>query len=617
MNPLKRLASQTAVYGLSSILGRFLNYLLVPLYTYTFVPADYGVVAEFYAYMGFLAVLMTFGMETGYFRFRSKGDDDPNTVLATVLRFLILVNGMFLALAVAFQQPVADLLRHAAHPEYIWWVAAILAMDSVGNAAFARLRAENNALRFAGIKLVEIGANIGLNVFFIVLCRQAFEADPESVLGRLWDPDIGVGYVFLSNLAASGLKLVLLTPQFRGALTGFDGELFRRMLRYSLPMVVIGMAGIVNEMLDRAALKYLLPYDDATNMAQLGIYSACYKLSILMTLFIQAFRYAGEPFFFSYAKQRDAKQVYALVLNWFVIFCVFIFLMVTLYLDLFQYFVGSDYREGLRVVPVLLLANLLLGVYVNLSIWYKLTDRTLLGAWVALAGAGITVLSLWLLVPTFGYEGAAWAHLICYGAMVVLSYALGRRYYPVPYDLLRVFGYIGLGLALYAAGRWLTDQAGWNPFVAGSLLLAAYLAVVALLDGRTLLNARSGSAQGAEDEVASSDVAEATATAPDGAHRTEQHPRAPRQASARQTLSRKTTFERRHGRAGRPQATMRPAATEPAQRRIRRPNLSHLDLGLAVAAALLAGLSLAFNEADKAPLYLLLAYLLWRLSRRR
>ena len=491
MNPLKRLASQTAVYGLSSIIGRFLNYLLVPLYTYTFAPADYGVVAEFYAYMGFLAVLLVFGLETGYFRFRSSGEREPPVVFATVVRTLIVANSGFLLAAVLLQQPIADLLRHTAHPEYIWWVAAIVALDSVGAAAFARLRAEDKALRFAGIKLTEIGANIGLNLFFIVICRQAFEADPGSFLGRLWDPAIGIGYVFLANLAASGLKILLLTPQLKDGLFGagaiFDAELFKRIVRYSLPMVIIGMAGIVNEMLDRAALKYLLPYDDATNMAQLGIYSACYKLSILMTLFIQAFRYAGEPFFFAYAKQRDAKQLYALVLNWFVISCVFIFLLVTLYLDLFQYFVGADYREGLSVVPVLLVANLMLGVYVNLSIWYKLTDRTLLGALVALLGAGITIAMLWLLVPVYGYQGAAWAHLACYSAMVALSYLLGRRYYPVPYDVTRVFGYIALGLGLYGAGRWLTTGLGWNSFVAGTLLMLAYLAVVAVLDGRKLV----------------------------------------------------------------------------------------------------------------------------------
>ena len=486
MNPLKRLASQTAVYGLSSIIGRFLNYLLVPLYTYSFAPAEYGVVAEFYAYMGFLAVLLVFGLETGFFRFRSAAGHAPDIVFATVLRFLVLINLGFVLAAYLLQQPVAELLRHAAHPEYIWWTAAIIAMDSIGAAAFARLRAEEKALQFAAIKLIEIGANIGLNLFFIVLCRQAVETDPQSLFGRLWDPAIGIGYVFVANLAASALKLLLLTPQFRAGLAGFDGVLFRRMIRYSLPMVVIGLAGIVNEMLDRAALKYLLPYDDATNMAQLGIYSACYKLSILMTLFIQAFRYAGEPFFFAYAKEANAKETYALVLNWFVIFCVFIFLLVTLYLDLFQYFVGAAYREGLHVVPVLLLANLLLGVYVNLSIWYKLTDRTLLGAGVALIGAFITIAALWFLVPVYGYEGAAWAHLLCYGVMVVLSYVLGRRFYPVPYDLIRVAGYILLGLGLFAANAVLTERLGWNGWLSATLLMVLYLGLVLALDGRRL-----------------------------------------------------------------------------------------------------------------------------------
>jgi O-antigen/teichoic acid export membrane protein len=489
MNPLKRLASQTAVYGVSSIIGRFLNYLLVPLYTYTFAPAEYGVVAEFYAYMGFFAVLLVFGLETGFFRFRAGGEHAPDIVFATVLRFLVLINAGFLVAAYLLQQPIAELLRHAANPEYIWWVAAIIAMDSVGAAAFARLRAEEKALQFVGIKLIEIGANIGLNLFFILLCRQAFETDPDSFLGQLWNPDIGIGYVFLANLAASALKLLLLAPQFRAGLTGFDAALFRRMIRYSLPMVVIGLAGIVNEMLDRAALKYLLPYDDATNMAQLGIYSACYKLSILMLLFIQAFRYAGEPFFFAYAKERDAKQVYALVLTWFVIFCVFIFLLVTLYMDLFQYFVGAAYREGLSVVPVLLLANLLLGIYVNMSIWYKLTDRTLLGAGVAVIGALITIVALLILVPVYGYEGAAWAHLICYAAMVLISYLLGRRFYPVPYDLPRVTGYIALGLALYAGHLALVEQLGWNGWVSASILMTGYLALVLMVDGRRLRRA--------------------------------------------------------------------------------------------------------------------------------
>jgi O-antigen/teichoic acid export membrane protein len=490
VNPLKRLASQTAVYGVSSVLGRFLNYLLVPLLTYSFAPAEYGVVAEFYAYMGFLAVFLVFGLETGYFRFRAGGERPPAVVYATVLRFLVLANLAFLILAFAWRQPAADLLRHPDNPEYIWWCAAILALDSIGAAAFARLRAENRALRFAVVKIIEIAINVGLNLFFILGCRAAFETDPGSWLGRLWDPAVGIGYVFIANLAASVIKLLLLAPEYKGALRGFDVPLFARLLRYSLPMVIIGMAGIVNEMLDRAALKYLLPYDDATNMAQLGIYSACYKLSILMTLFIQAFRYAGEPFFFAYAKRADAGRTYAIVLNWFVIFCVFIFLLVTLFLDVFQYFVGAAYREGLFVVPVLLLANLLLGVYINLSIWYKLTDRTLMGAWVSLLGAGITVVILITLVPIFGYAGAAWAHLACYSAMVAVSYLLGRRYYPVPYDVRRVAGYIGVGLGLYGVSRLMVGVLGWQAPVVGAVLLALFLVLVFFADGRALVRRR-------------------------------------------------------------------------------------------------------------------------------
>ncbi len=487
MSPLKRLASQTAVYGVSSVVGRFLNYLLVPLFTYTFAPAEYGVVSEFYAYMGFLAVLLVFGLETGYFRFRDGNGASPEQVYATALRFVTLTNGAFFVAALLLRQPVADLLRHGAHPEYIWWIAGILAMDSVGAVAFARLRAEQRAARFAGIKVVEIGVNIGLNLFFIVLCRRAFETDPDSALGALWHPALGVGYIFLANLAGSAVKLVLLAPQLRGVLDGFDRALFARLIRYSLPMVIIGFAGIINEMLDRAALKYLLPYDLATNMAQLGIYSACYKLSILMSLFIQAFRYAGEPFFFAYARQTDARETYARVLNWFVILCVLIFLGVTLYIDLFKYFIGAPYRVGLDVVPVLLLANLLLGIYVNLSIWYKLTDRTLMGAGVSLGGAGVTVALLLWWVPLYGYMGAAWATLVCYATMVLLSWALGRRYYPVPYDLKRVLGYVALGLLLYGADRQLISLADMHAPVAGTLCMAVFVALVLWLDGRVLL----------------------------------------------------------------------------------------------------------------------------------
>jgi O-antigen/teichoic acid export membrane protein len=486
VNPFKRLAAQTAVYGISSIVGRFINYLLVPLFTYYFTPLEYGVVSEFYAYAGFFAVLLAFGFETGYFRFRDREGSEPDVVYATALRFLLASNLVFFVLLLASSDSLAQALRHGEHPEYVWWMAAILAMDAIGSIAFARLRAQERALRFAAIKVVEILVNVALCLFLIVYCRGAYEQAPDSLLGALWDPAVGVGYIFIANLLASGAKLLLLAPQLRGVVNGFDAALFGRMLRYSLPMVIIGFAGVANEMLDRALMKYLLPYDMETNLAQLGIYSACYKLSILMSLFIQAFRYAGEPFFFAHAKERNAPQTYASVLNYFVIFCVFIFLLVTLYMDVFQYFIGEAFRVGLEVVPILLVANLLLGVYVNLSIWYKLTDRTLMGAAVSIGGALITVACLLWWVPLFGYVGAAWATLACYSSMVLASYLLGRRYYPVPYDVTRVLGYIGLGIMLYLANKQIVAGTGAPALLSGTALLLIYLAIAYALDGKKL-----------------------------------------------------------------------------------------------------------------------------------
>ena len=491
MNPLKSLASQTAIYGVSSIVGRFLNYLLVPLFTYYFSPAEYGVVSEFYAYMGFFAVLLVFGLETGYFRFRNKDNPDSDIAYATALRFLISANVGFFIIILFFDRTIASALQYADHPEYVWWAAAIVTLDSIAAVAFARLRAENKATRFASIKIVEIFVTIVLNLFFIIYCREAHSQAPDSLAGRLWDPAIGVGYIFIANLVGSSIKSVLLLPQLRGVVLGFSRELFGKLIRYSLPMVVIGFAGVINEMLDRAILKYLLPYDMNTNMQMLGIYSACYKLSILMSLFIQAFRYAGEPFFFAYADKSDAKNVYANVLNYFVIFCVFIFLFVTLYIDVFKYFIGAPFRTGLTIVPILLLANLFLGIYVNLSVWYKLTDRTMLGAYVAIGGAALTVaLNFWW-IPIMGYIGAAWATLACYASMALASYLLSRKYYPVPYDVKRITGYIVLGLILYISNQQLIAATGIHALFSGTLFLVIYLVIAYVLDAKKLLRFRT------------------------------------------------------------------------------------------------------------------------------
>lgn len=487
MGILGKLASQTAIYGISSIFGRFLNYLLVPLYTYSFSAAEYGVVSEFYAYAGFFSVLLLFGFETGYFRFRNKDNPKRDLAYSTALLFILLVNLYFFLFILLINPKLSAALNYGNHPEYVIWFAIILSLDAVASIPFARLRAENKALRFAAVKVTEILVTVLLSLFFILYCPKVYKENPASWISLVYQPSIGLGYIFIANLIASAAKFLMLLPQLKGLAWGFDSDLFMRMVKYSLPMVVIGFAGIINEMLDRALLKYLLPYDHQTNLKMLGIYSACYKLSILMSLFIQAFRYAAEPFFFAYAENSDARKIYADVLKFFVIFCMFIFLLVTLYIDFFKYFIGDEFRSGLDVVPILLLANLFLGVYVNLSIWYKLTDRTLLGSMVSLGGALLTIQLNLYWIPLYGYRGSAWATLVCYAAMAFASYLLGRKYYPVAYDTKRIMGYIGLGVVLYLAReRWLMTP-DWKPWLTASAMMSVYLLTVLLFERRQLI----------------------------------------------------------------------------------------------------------------------------------
>ncbi|WP_150047802.1 MULTISPECIES: polysaccharide biosynthesis C-terminal domain-containing protein [Methylomonas] len=486
MSVLKKLASQTAIYGLSSIVGRFLNYLLVPLYTYTFSASEYGVVSELYAYAGFFAVLLVFGLETGYFRFRQKPEFAGEAVYANALSLIVVANLLFVLGVYCYLPSIAQTLGYSDHPEYLLWFSVILAVDAVTALPFARLRAENRAWRFAGIRLAEIAVTIGLNLFFLLLCPKLITLWPDNGFSAYYNPKLGVGYIFLANLAASTFKFLLLLPQFRRVPVNVQAGIALPLTRYSLPMVAIGLAGMVNEMLDRAILKLLLPYDLNTNLKMLGIYGACYKLSILMSLFVQAFRYAGEPFFFAYAGREDAQRSYALVLRYFVIAGLLIFLAVTLFLDFFKYFIGPEFRSGLAVVPILLLANLLLGVYVNLSVWYKLSDRTGLGAWVAMAGAALTALLNWYWIPLWGYVGSAWATLACYAFMVCLSWLLGRLYYPIPYPLAAIGAYSGLGIGLYFAHLQLIDHTAIAPWLSGAMGLTAYVGLAYLFEIKAL-----------------------------------------------------------------------------------------------------------------------------------
>jgi len=483
MNPLKKLAGQTAVYGLSSIVGRLLNYFLVPLYTRTFLPHEYGVVTELYAYSSFLIIVLTFGMETAFFRFsESQRKDKP--VYSTALIAMLLVNVLFIACGLFFVTPIARALDYSAHKEFVVYFVLILGLDAITSIPFARLRQQNKPLKFAILKLLNIGTNVFFNLFFLLLCPYLLKHNPDSVVNLVYSREVGVGYVFISNLIASIVTLLLLYAEIFKIRFRFDKALFRQMLYYAIPLLVAGLAGMVNETLDRILLKYLLVIPQTVSnsneyiMSQIGIYGANYKVSILMTLFIQTFRYAAEPFFFSQAKSQNSKQLYADVMKYFVLFCLLLFLGITLYIDIVKGFIGEDYHSGIQIVPILLLANLFLGVVFNLSIWYKLNSLTKFGAYIAIFGAAVTLISNYFLIPILGYLGAAWATFLCYFLMMCLSYFWGQKYYFVPYDLRRILSYFTLALFLYFLSRFMPVHSRVLIFGINTVFFFTFAAIV-------------------------------------------------------------------------------------------------------------------------------------------
>ena len=470
MSIAKKLASQTAIYGVSSIVGRVLTYLLVPIYTGAFAAAEYGVVTGLYAYVSFLNVVFTYGMETTFFRFANRPGTDRRELYDRVLSLLLVSTGGLTLLLALLARPLLGLLEIPPSRErYAVWVALILGLDALSAIPFARLRLENKARKFAGIKLAGIVLNVALNLFFIVLCPAVASGKYLTVLqplvAWLYDPAVGVGYVFLSNLAASSLTLLLLWRElldFRFRLdTGFLGPL----LKYAYPLMLMGLAGMVNETLDRILLPKWLPvnfYPGQSSLTAVGIYGACYKLSIFMSLVIQAFRYAAEPFFFSQSTDKNSPATFALILKWFTLCCAVIFVGISLNVEDFGrlFLRRPEYLQGLPVVPVLLLANLFLGVYYNLSVWFKLTDRTYYGTYIGAGGAVLTIMLNFLLIPIMGYMGSAIATLACYFMMAVLCWRLGERHFPVPYPALRLGLWLLAATGLVALG-WLVPVAGW------------------------------------------------------------------------------------------------------------------------------------------------------------
>lgn len=498
MSILKKLAGETAIYGMSTIIGRFLNFLLVPIYTRFFTQSDYGIVTELYSYTVFLMIFLTYGMETGFFRFSQNQDDKPN-VYTTIIRTLASSSLFFIALVALFLGPISEGLGYYSQQEYIMWMAIVIGVDAFSTIPFAKLRSQNKALKFATIKLINIGINIGLNVLLIIVFPYLFRTYEYSWIPEFArEPDIA--FIFISNLIASCVTLVMLLPEIISPKdhNAFDRVLLKRILSYSWPLLIAGLAGSINEVYDRISLRYFLTVPEGVDaskyiLSQVGIYGANYKLAMIIAIFNQAFRFAAEPFFFSRMHAGDARELYAKIMNYFVAFTLLIFLGIMLYLDVFKHFIGSNFHEGLHIVPILLVANIFLGIVFNLSIWYKLSNKTRYGIWIVGFGALITIAINMLFVPTYGYVACAWATLACYVLMAILSYRLCQKHYGIPYNLKKIGTYFLVAGIVYSTDIFVNIDNAIFSYTFKTLSILAFIGIVYRIEKRnitSLLNSK-------------------------------------------------------------------------------------------------------------------------------
>lgn len=493
MNPLKKLAGETAIYGISSIVGRVLNYLLVPLYTTVFLEGEYGVITKLYAYVAFLNIIYTYGMETAFFRFASKGD--LRSTYQQVSGMILMSSAVFSGAILGFAGEIAEYLEVPDQKYLVQFLAVIIFIDAISAIPFARLRLENKALTFALSKLGAIAFTILLNLIFLLLpylvYHRGFLPQLQHTVALFHNPDFGVGYVFLANLIGNALIILILWKYFTQIGLKLSWSQIKPLLRYGLPLFLMGLAGIANEQADKLMIPALLPqnfYPGKSSIAALGIYGASFKLSIFMLLAIQAFRYAGEPFFFSHAENKQAPELFAKVMYYFVIVCVFILLAVSLNLDLLgQIFLRQpSYREALYLVPVLLFGKLLFGIYINLSVWFKLVDKTLAGTYISVMGAGVTLLVNWMLIPVIGYTGSAIACVVCYGIMSYVCWFWGRKHFPIPYNWSSILLHLGFGAALvYLIGQFRPDSFILNQLI-NVFIPIAYILVILVFEKRKL-----------------------------------------------------------------------------------------------------------------------------------
>lgn len=465
---LKSLARDTAIYGVSSIVGRFLNYLLVPLYTYKISAESggYGIVTNLYAYSALLLALLTFGMETTFFRFSGRKGEDDRMVYSNALRMVGGVSLAFVALAFAFLKPLSEHMGYGDHPEYIGCFALIAALDAFQSIMFARLRQQHRPLKFMGLKMAFIFANIGLNLFiFLVMPKHGGMAE---VYGRY---NGGVGLIFFANLLCTAMVMPGFAREMRGIAYGFDGRLARRMLSYSWPLLLLSLVGILNQVADKILFPYLMPGHEG--QVQLGIYGACVKIAMIMSLLTQAFRYAYEPIVFGGDRDRNSPDTLADGMKWFVTFTVAAWLAVMFYMPALRHFIQPGYWAGLKAVPIVMAAEIFMGVYFNLSFWYKLTDQTWWGAVTSACGAAVMIAANVLLVPHMGYMACAWGGFAGYGTAMLMSYAIGQKRFPVRYDLKGMLKFVATAAAMYAAYALLPFGDIWK-MATGTALLALY-----------------------------------------------------------------------------------------------------------------------------------------------
>lgn len=493
MAGIKGLMKDTAVYGMSSIVGRFLNWCLVPLYTTVFPDQEYGIVSFLYAFSAVGLVILNYGMETGFFRFANK-EADPEKVYTTSLFSVGFTSLLFILLLSIFITPISSLLTLPHHRDLVWLMGVIIAIDAFTNLPFAYLRYKNKAWRFAGIKMTNIGLNIALNIFFILAC-PALERTVPGAINWFYAPlggnAFGIGWIFVANIISSIVMLVMLLPQLTRRRWRFDSELLGRMLSYSWPLLILGVAGIMSQNMGQLLIPYIFSAEPEAARAMVGIYGANIKIAVVMVMFTQAFRYAYEPFIFAQARgeKADRSKAYCDSMKYFVIFGLWIFLGVMYFLPVLKHFIGRDYWAGLAVVPIMMIADLCFGVFFNLSIWYKLTDRTQWGMYMSLLCFAVMLgLNLWL-VPAIGipdgYMGSAWAALISYALVMCVSYFVGRHYYPLPYPI----GKMALYVLIAGALMWIGTEAEWPGMMwltygVRTLLLIAYASAVYLLELR-------------------------------------------------------------------------------------------------------------------------------------